>query len=68
VETETTGLARIGNDVVIGSEHAVRVAPGRDLLEAEFLQSVLFDNRRRDRAVRSAPRPARCRAASPLLL
>src|SRR6266851_538736 len=44
VETETAGLAGIGEDIVIGSEYAVRVAPGRNLLEAEFLQSVLFDD------------------------
>src|SRR6266851_3998904 len=43
VESETAGLARIGDDIVIGSEHAVRIAPGRNLLEAEFLQSVLLD-------------------------
>src|SRR5882757_6697067 len=44
VESETASLAGIGNDIVIGSEHAVRIAPGRNLLEAEFLQSVLFDD------------------------
>src|SRR5467141_3403078 len=44
MESETAGLARIGDDIVIGSEYAVRVAPGRNLFEAEFLQSVLFDD------------------------
>src|ERR1700730_6692560 len=37
VESETAGLARIGDNIVIGSEYAVRVAPGRNLFEAEFL-------------------------------
>src|SRR5258708_40065668 len=44
VESETTGLAGIGDDIVIRSEYAVRVAPGRNLFEAEFLQSVLCDD------------------------
>src|SRR5271168_4573246 len=44
VETETTGLAGIGDDIVIGSEYAVRIAPCRNLFVAEFLQSVLFDD------------------------
>ena len=37
-------LLGIGDDIVIGSEYAVRVAPSRDLFVAEFLQSVLFDD------------------------
>src|ERR1700751_3506906 len=28
VESEAAGLAGIGDDIVVGSEHAVRVAPG----------------------------------------
>src|SRR5713226_2382944 len=57
VETETAGLAGIGDDIVIGSEYAVRVAPGRNLFEAEFLQSVLFDDFFPDRPlVRHGPR------------
>src|SRR6266436_9263298 len=57
VESETAGLARIGDDIVIGSEYAVRVSPGRNLLETEFLQSVLFDDLFPDRPlVRHGPR------------
>src|ERR1700737_2245477 len=44
VESETAGLARIGNDIVIRCESPVRVAPSRNLFEAVFLQSVLFDD------------------------
>src|SRR5882757_2979308 len=44
VESEAAGLAGIRDDIVIGSEDAIRVAPRRNLLEAVFLQSVLFDN------------------------
>src|SRR5258708_24604399 len=57
VESETAGLAGIGDDIVIGSEHAVRVAPGSNLFEAEFLQSVLLDDFFPDRPlVRHGPR------------
>src|SRR6202048_4384278 len=51
VEPETAGLARIGDDIVIGSEYAVRVAPSRNLFEAVFLQSVLFDDLLPDRTL-----------------
>ena len=44
VETETAGLARIGDDIAIRCEYAVRVAPGGHLFEAKFLQPVLFDD------------------------
>src|SRR5882724_9247422 len=44
VESETAGLAGIGDDIVIRSEYAVRVAPGCDLFETESLQSVVFDD------------------------
>src|SRR3981081_693275 len=57
VESETAGLAGIGDDIVIGSEDAVRVAPGGNFFEAEFLQSVLFDDSFPDRPlVRHRPR------------
>src|SRR6266404_1667151 len=57
VESETAGLAGIGDDVVIRREDAVRVAPGRDLFETEFLQSVPFDDFFPDRPlVRHGPR------------
>src|SRR5258708_3634548 len=57
MESETASLAGIGDDIVIGSEYAVRVAPGRNLFEAEFLQSVLFDDFFPDRPlVRHGPR------------
>src|SRR6202041_1124054 len=44
MESETAGLARIGDDIVVRCEYAVRVAPSRNLFEAVFLQSVLFDD------------------------
>src|SRR5580693_6460069 len=44
MESETAGLARIGDDIVVRCEYAVRVAPSRNLIEAVFLQSVLFDD------------------------
>src|SRR3984885_7754216 len=44
MESETAGLSRIGDDVVVRSEPAVRVAPSRNLFEAVFLQSILFDD------------------------
>src|SRR5216684_3224098 len=57
VESETAGLAGIGDDVVVGSEHTVRVAPGGNLFEAKLLQSVLFDDFSPDRPlVRHGPR------------
>src|SRR5713226_10454700 len=57
VESETAGLARIGDDIVIRCEYPVRVAPGRNLFEAEFLQSVPFDDFFPDRPlVRHGPR------------
>src|SRR5580698_4645404 len=42
MESETAGLARIGDDVVVRCEYAVRVAPSRNLFEAVFLQPVPF--------------------------
>src|ERR1700731_99089 len=57
VESKTAGLAGVGDDIVIGSEYAVRVAPRRNLFEAEFLQSVFFDDSFPDRPlVRHRPR------------
>src|ERR1700733_12870208 len=57
VESETAGLAGIGDDIVIGSEYAVGVAPGGNLFEAEFLQSVIFHDFFPDRTlVRHRPR------------
>src|ERR1700719_4558169 len=44
MESETAALARIGDDIVVRCEYAVRVAPSRNLFEAVFLQSVLFDD------------------------
>src|SRR6202140_4270816 len=44
MESETAGFTRIGDDIVIRCEYAVRVAPSRNLFEAVFLQSVLFDD------------------------
>src|SRR5216684_2536226 len=44
VESETAGLAGIGDDIVIRCEYAVRVAPSRNLFEAVFPQSILFDD------------------------
>src|ERR1700738_917914 len=44
VESETAGLARIGDDIVVRCEYAVRVAPSCNFFEAVFLQSVLFDD------------------------
>src|ERR1700688_2677670 len=44
MESETAGLALIGDDIVIRCEDAVRIAPSRNLFEAVFLQSVLFDD------------------------
>src|SRR6202048_4243482 len=51
VESETAGLARIGDDIVIRCEYAVRVAPRRNFLEPVFLQSVAFDDLFPDRAL-----------------
>src|SRR5258708_1227223 len=57
VESETAGLAGIGDDIVVGPQYAVPVAPGCDLFEAEFLQSVVFDDFLPDRPlVRHGPR------------
>jgi hypothetical protein len=44
VEPKPAGLARIGDDVVIRSEYAVRVTPRRNLFEAIFLQSMAFND------------------------
>src|SRR5271169_5321537 len=44
MESETTGLAGIGDDVVVRCEYVVGIAPGGNLFEAEFLQPVLFDD------------------------
>src|SRR3981189_3240086 len=57
VKPEAAGLAGVGDDIVIRREDAVRVAPGRNLFEAEFLQSVPFDYFFPDRPlVRHGPR------------
>src|SRR3979411_2352634 len=57
VESETAGFAGIGDDIVVGPESPVRVPPRRNLLEAKFLQSVLFDDFLPDRPlVRHRPR------------